>query len=72
MSKKNENKNKGMTLKAVALNLVAMAAVIVAVVLITFRWINSYTEHGIAIKVPDVTGMYEAEGIQNLAQKAES
>lgn len=69
MSKKNENKNKGMTLKAVALNLVAMAAVIVAVVLITFRWINSYTEHGIAIKVPDVTGMYEAEGIQNLAQK---
>ena len=58
-----------MTLKAVALNLVAMAAVIVAVVLITFRWINSYTEHGIAIKVPDVTGMYEAEGIQNLAQK---
>ena len=69
MSKKNENKNKGMTLKAVALNLVAMAAVIVAVVLITFRWINNYTEHGIAIKVPDVTGMYEAEGIQNLAQK---
>lgn len=69
MSKKNDNKNKGMTLKAVALNLVAMAAVIVAVVLITFRWINSYTEHGIAIKVPDVTGMYEAEGIQNLAQK---
>lgn len=69
MSKKNENKNKGMTLKAVVLNLVAMAAVIVAVVLITFRWINSYTEHGIAIKVPDVTGMYEAEGIQNLAQK---
>ena len=45
-----------------------MAAVVVAAVLITFRWIDNYTEHGIAITVPDVTGMQEEEAIQVLSQ----
>ena len=44
-------------LRLLFINLIAMAAVVVAAVFITFRWMDSYTEHGIAIIVPDVTGM---------------
>lgn len=65
MSKKDDNKK---PLKALLINLVAMAAVVVIAVLITFRWIDNYTEHGVAIVVPDITGLQEEEAISKLAQ----
>ena len=55
-------------LRLLITNLVAMAAVVAAAVFVTFRWIDNYTEHGIAITVPDVTGMQEEEAIQALSQ----
>ena len=68
MNKKKETKNKKGTLRLLIINLAAMAAVVVAAVFITFRWIDNYTEHGIAIKVVDVTGMQEEEAIQALSK----
>ena len=68
MNKKKETKNKKGTLRLLIINLAAMAAVVVAAVFITFRWIDNYTEHGIAIKVVDVTGMQEEEAIQILSK----
>ena len=67
MSNKKETTNKK-PLRLLIINLAAMAAVGIAAVLITFRWIDNYTEHGIAITVPDVTGMQEEEAIQVLSQ----
>ena len=66
MTKQKES-NKGKkkaSLRFILINLAAMAAVMVAAVLITFRWIDSYTEHGVAIMVPDITGMQEEEAVQ--------
>ena len=68
MNKKNETKNKKASLKYVVVNLAAMAAVVVAAVFITFRWIDSYTEHGVAVKVPVVTGMSEEEAVEVLGK----
>ena len=55
-------------LRLLFINLVAMVAVVVVAVFITFRWMNSYTEHGIAVKVPDITGMQEQEAVAELAK----
>ena len=55
-------------IRLLLINLAAMAAVVVAAVLITFRWIDSYTEHGKAVIVPDITGMQEEDAISKLAQ----
>ena len=68
MNKKNETKNKKASLKYVVVNLAAMAAVVVAAVFVTFRWIDSYTEHGVAVKVPVVTGMSEEEAVEVLSK----
>lgn len=68
MNKKKGSSNKK-PLRLLIINLAAMAAVVVAAVLITFRWIDKYTEHGIAVTVPDVTGMQEEEAIQALSQQ---
>ena len=68
MNKKKETKNKKASLKFVVVNLAAMVAVGVAAVLITFRWIDSYTEHGMAVKVPVVTGMTEEEAVEVLGK----
>ena len=54
-------------LRLLFINLIAMAAVVVAAVFITFRWMDSYTEHGIAVKVPDITGLPEQEAVAVLA-----
>lgn len=70
MTKQKDN-NKGKkkaSLRFILINLAAMAAVVVAAVLITFRWIDSYTEHGIAIMVPDITGMQEEDAVQVLGK----
>ena len=69
MSKKEDNKKQGKRgLRLLLINLGAMVAVVVAAVFITFRWIDSYTEHGVAIVVPDITGLQEEEAISKLAQ----
>ena len=67
MSNNNQTTNKK-PLRLIVINLAAMAAVVVAAVFVTFRWIDKYTEHGIAITVPNVTGMQEEEAIQVLSQ----
>lgn len=67
MSNNKQTTNKK-PLRLIVINLVAMAAVVVAAVFVTFRWIDKYTEHGIAITVPNVTGMQEEEAIQVLSQ----
>ena len=55
-------------LRLLLINLAAMTAVVVAAVLITFRWMDSYTEHGKAVAVPDIQGMEEADAMSKLAQ----
>ena len=67
MDKKKETTHKK-PLRLIIINLAAMAAVVIVAVLVTFRWIDNYTEHGIAITVPNVTGMQEEEAIQALSQ----
>ena len=67
-SKKKETKNKKGALRLLIINLAAMAAVVIAAIFFTFSWIDNYTEHGIAIKVVDVTGMQEEEAIQALSK----
>jgi beta-lactam-binding protein with PASTA domain len=64
--KKEKKSRKG--LKLLLVNLVAMVTVVVAAVIITFRWIDNYTEHGVALMVPDITGLQEEEAMDKLAQ----
>lgn len=67
--KKTQETKKGMKpLRLLLVNLVAMAAVVVVAVFITFRWMDSYTEHGKAIVVPDIQGMEEADAMSKLSQ----
>lgn len=49
------------------LNILIMVAVSIILIVITFRWMQSYTRHGQYITVPDVSGMYEQEAGQALA-----
>ena len=69
MGKSTDNKKQGKKpLRLLLINLIAMAAVVVAAVFITFRWIDNYTEHGVAVIVPDITGLQEEDAIRKLAQ----
>ena len=64
----NKNKhNKVKTIGWILLNLLIMTALALILILVTFRWIKSYTRHGEYIAVPDVSGMYEEEAGQALA-----
>jgi beta-lactam-binding protein with PASTA domain len=65
MAKKNKNIKRGILI--VLANLLAMVIVAVILVIVTFRWMKSYTLHGQYITVPDVTGMYEEEARQALS-----
>jgi len=67
MSKDKDNKKKKHSLGWILLNLLVMAVLAVALVIITFRWMQSYTRHGQYITVPDVSGMYEEEAAKALA-----
>ena len=49
------------------LNILIMVAVSIILIVITFRWMQSYTRHGQYITVPDVSGLYEEEAGQALA-----
>jgi beta-lactam-binding protein with PASTA domain len=69
MSKNMDNKKQSKKpLRLLLINVAAMVAVVGAAIFITFRWIDSYTEHGIAIIVPDITGLQQEEAIDKLAQ----
>lgn len=70
MSKNKLNNTNGakQALRFLFINLAAMVAVVAAVLFITFRWINHYTEHGVAVLVPNVTKMQENEAIARLAE----
>lgn len=52
-----KKKNKKKTLKLVAINLLAMLAVVVVIPAITLAWLNCYTNHGESCRVPDICGM---------------
>lgn len=65
MTKENKNIKRGILI--VLANLLAMVIVAVILVIVTFRWMESYTLHGQYITVPDVTGMYEEEARQTLS-----
>ena len=66
--KEQENKQVKDTLILLFVNLAAMFAVVAVAVFITFRCINNYTEHGVALIVPDVTGLEEADAMSELTQ----
>ena len=66
--KKQESQQGKKLVRLLLINVAAMAIVVVAAVFITFRWIDSYTEHGVALVVPDVSGMEEEDAIAKLAQ----
>lgn len=55
--KNTKKKSKKRTLKVVAINLLSMLAVVVVVPSIVLLWLNCYTNHGEACRVPDVCGM---------------
>ena len=55
--KNTKKKSKKRTLKVVVINLLAMLAVVVLVPAIVLLWLNCYTNHGEACRVPDVCGM---------------
>ena len=68
MSKNNNKKEKKHTMRTLLINLAAMAVVVVIAVWATFRWIDSYTEHGVAVVVPDITGLQEEDAVSELAR----
>ena len=69
MKKSTDSKKQGKKpLQLLLINLAAMAAVVVVAILIAFRWMDSYTEHGMAVAVPDITGLQEEDAINKLAQ----
>ena len=65
MAKENKNIKRGILI--VLANLLAMVIVAAILIIVTFRWMKSYTLHGQYITVPDVTGMYEQEARQVLS-----
>lgn len=65
MATKNNKKGRGVLI--VLANILAMIIIALALVLITFRWINKYTLHGQYIEVPDLSGMFEEEAGKALA-----
>ena len=57
------------TKRIIIINLIAMAAVIVATPMIVLNWLDSYTQHGKAIEVPNVCGLSLDEGAKQLSDK---
>ena len=66
--KKQEPQQGKKLLRLLLINVAAMIVVVVAAVFVTFRWIDRYTEHGVALVVPDVAGMEEADAMAKLEQ----
>ncbi|MBO4442031.1 MAG: PASTA domain-containing protein [Bacteroidaceae bacterium] len=60
-------KDKKRALGWILLHVLIMIAAATLLIVITFRWMQSYTRHGQYITVPDVSGMYEEEAGKALA-----
>lgn len=54
---KKTKKGKKRTFRLVAANLLAMLAVVVIIPVIVLAWLDSYTNHGEACRVPNICGM---------------
>ncbi len=55
---------------AFVLKMFALAAVVILVIYFAiFVWLDSYTQHGIEVEVPDVCGMYTSEAEVMLAEQ---
>lgn len=65
MAKGKNGKISGLVI--ILLNVLAIVVIGTILVLVTFKWIKSYTRHGQYITVPDVSGMFEEEAGQALA-----
>ena len=65
MAKGKNGKISGLVI--ILLNVLAIVVIGTILVLVTFKWIKSYTLHGQYITVPDVSGMHEEEAKQALA-----
>lgn len=63
-----EQKNKS-NKKIIVINLLAMLAVLIAVPFIALSWLDSYTEHGKVIPVPNVCGMSLGDAAEALRAK---
>ena len=71
-AKKNPKKGKipfKKRLRIVLLNLIAMAAVAVALPCLALVWIDGYTNHGETNEVPDVCGIQLDEAVKRLSAK---
>lgn len=66
--KEQEKKQSRKALRLLLINLAAMVTVVAVAVFVTFRCINNYTEHGVALIVPDVTGLEETDAMSKLTQ----
>lgn len=66
--KKKNSKSSGVKRSVVItlLNILAMLVITVIVLVVTFSWLDSYTHHNVAYKVPDVKGMQLGEAIEVL------
>lgn len=66
--KKKNSKSSGVKRSVVItlLNMLAMLVITVIVLVVTFSWLDSYTHHNVAYKVPDVKGMQLGEAIEVL------
>lgn len=66
---KQNSDNKMSKKKIVVINLFAMLALMVAVPFVALAWLDSYTEHGKVIPVPDVCGMQLGDAAEALRAK---
>ena len=63
----NNKLKKGRGILIILLNVLAMIVIGILLLLVTFRWMKTYTLHGQYIAVPDVSGMFEEEAGKVLA-----
>lgn len=51
------------------LNIIGMIVFVIAAIFITFRWLDSYTQHGHSVEIPDIHGMTLTEAESILKEK---
>ncbi|MBR5813873.1 MAG: PASTA domain-containing protein [Bacteroidaceae bacterium] len=66
--KKNNKNQSGFKrgVKLTVINLLAMLVITVVILVVTFSWLDSYTRHNEAYKVPDVKGLQLSDAIEEL------
>ncbi len=63
----NMTEEKKRAIGRILIHILVMVVLAFIIILMTFRWMKSYTRHGQYITVPDVSGMYEEEAARTLA-----